>query len=75
MNKELLSAVLKLGGMTEFNCKMCWKAQISKRKLEGEIVDIPADFVDLPRFYDQSFLHFLNQLAENCGLTGSVNIS
>jgi hypothetical protein len=47
---------------------MRWKAIINKRKLAGEIVDIPGDFVDLPRFYDHSFLRYLNQLAENCGL-------
>ena len=67
MNKGLADT-LTLGGTTEFNCKMRWKAIINKRKLAGEIVDIPGDFVDLPRFYDHSFLRYLNQLAENCGL-------
>ena len=52
----------------EFNCKMRWKAIINKWRLAGETVDIPGDFIDLPRFYDHSFLHYLNKLAENCGL-------
>ena len=52
----------------EFNCKMRWKAIINKRRLVGEIVDIPGDFVDLPHFYYHSFLHYLNKHAENCGL-------
>jgi glutamate-1-semialdehyde aminotransferase len=47
---------------------MGWKAIINKRKLAGEIVDIPGDFVDLPCFYDHSFLRSLNQLAEKYGL-------
>jgi hypothetical protein len=47
---------------------MRWKAKINKRKLAGEIVDIPGDFVDLPRFYDHSFLHYLNERAKNCSL-------
>jgi hypothetical protein len=47
---------------------MRWKAKINKRKLAGEIVDIPGDFVDLPRFYDHSFLHHLNERAKKCGL-------
>ena len=67
MNKGLADD-LTLGGTTEFNCRMRWKATINKRKLAGEIVDIPLDFVDLPRYYDHSFLHHLNQRAKNCGL-------
>jgi hypothetical protein len=67
MNKGLCDT-LTLGGTTEFNCKMRWKAKINKRKLAGEIVDIPGDFVDLPRFYDHSFLQYLNERAKNCGL-------
>jgi hypothetical protein len=51
------------------NCKMRWKAIINNRKLAGEILDIPGDFIDLLQFYDHSFLlGYLNQLAENCGL-------
>ncbi len=67
MNRGLCDT-LTLGGTTEFNCKMRWKAKINKRKLAGEIVDIPGDFVDLPRFYDHSFLHYLNERAKNCSL-------
>ena len=63
-----LSDTLTLGGTTEFNCKMRWKARINKQKLAGESVDIPGDFVDLPRFYDHSYLHYLNERAVSCGL-------
>jgi hypothetical protein len=63
-----LADTLTLGGTTEFNCKMRWKAKINKQKLAGEIVDIPVDFIDLPRFYDHSFLHYLNELAKSCGI-------
>jgi hypothetical protein len=66
-NKRL-SDTVTLGGTTEFNCKMRWKAKINERRLAGESVDIPGDFVDLPRFYDHSYLHYLNELAKNCGL-------
>jgi hypothetical protein len=45
-----LSDTLTLGGTMEFNCKMRWKAIINKRRLAGEIMDIPGDFVDLPCF-------------------------
>jgi hypothetical protein len=32
-------------------------------------MDIPGDFVDLPPFYDHSFLHYyLNERAKNCSL-------
>jgi hypothetical protein len=67
MNKRL-SDTLTLGGTAEFNCKMRWKAKINKQKLALESVDIPGDFVDLPRFYDHSYLHYLNERAGNCGL-------
>jgi hypothetical protein len=50
MKKRLADTLTTLGGMTQFNCKICWKAKINKEKLAGEIVDIPGDFVDLPRF-------------------------
>jgi hypothetical protein len=68
MNKRLADTLI-LGGTAEFNCKMRWKAKINKRKLAGESVDIPGDFVDLPRFYDHSYLHYLNERAGSCGLT------
>jgi hypothetical protein len=67
MNR-VLADTLTLGGTTEFNIKMRWKAEINKRKLEGGIVDIAGDFIDLPRFFDHSYLDYLNNLAENCGL-------
>jgi hypothetical protein len=44
MNKTLADA-LTLGGTTQFNIRMRWKASINKRKLA---VDIQGDFVNLP---------------------------
>jgi hypothetical protein len=67
MNK-VLSDTLTLGGTAEFNCKMRWRAKINKQKLAGESVDIPGDFVDSPRFYDHSYLHYLNERVLSCGL-------
>jgi hypothetical protein len=58
MNPEL-SDVLELGGTTEFNVKM---------QCKYEQIDIPGNFSDLPRFFDHSFLHFLNELAQRKGL-------
>ena len=72
MNRKLADT-LTLGGTTEYNVKMRWKAKINKRRLAGEIVDIPGDFVDLPRFFDHSLLHYLNGLAQNCGLPAIFN--
>jgi hypothetical protein len=66
-NKKLAD-ILTLGGTTEFNCKMRWKFGINKKLLAGESVDIPGSFVDLPRFYDHSYLHYLNDYARKCGL-------
>jgi hypothetical protein len=63
-----LGDTLTLGGTTEFNCKMRWKAKINAQKLAGETVDITGDFVDLPRFYDHSYLHYLNERARSFGL-------
>jgi hypothetical protein len=67
MNPEL-SDILELGGTTEFNVKMRYKYEQNNKKLAGERIDIPGDFTDLPRFYDHSFLHFLNELAQRKGL-------
>ncbi len=49
MNKTLADTPT-LGGTTQFNIRMRWNAAINKRKLAGEIVDIPGDFIDLPRY-------------------------
>ena len=57
MNK-ILADTLTLGSTTEFNIRMRWKAKVNKKKLAGEIVDIPGDFIDLPRYYDHSYLGF-----------------
>jgi hypothetical protein len=58
-----LADTVTLGGSMEFNVKMRWKHSMNNKKLAGETVDVPGDFIDSPRFYDHSFLHHLNQLA------------
>jgi hypothetical protein len=67
MNPEL-SDILELGGTTEFNVKMRYKYHQNNKKLAGESIDIPGEFTNLPRFFDHSFLHFLNELAQSKGL-------
>jgi hypothetical protein len=67
MNKHP-SDTLTLGGATEFNIRMRLKAKMNKRKLDGEMVDVPFLFLDLPRHYDNSLLQCLNELSQNCGL-------
>jgi hypothetical protein len=67
MNPELADT-LTLGGTTEFNVKMRYKYGQNNKRLAGESIDIPGDFSDLPRFFDHSLLHFLNELAQSKGL-------
>jgi hypothetical protein len=69
MNKILLAGTLTLGGTTQFNIRMRWKAKVNKRELVVEIMDIPGDFVEIPEYYDHSYLDYLSELAENCGLS------
>jgi hypothetical protein len=47
---KTLADTLMLGGTTQFNIRMRWKATINNRKLGGEIVDILGDFFDLPQY-------------------------
>ena len=68
MSKQLADT-LTLGGTAEYNVKQRWKARVNKMRLAGIIVNIPGSFVDLPQFYDHSFLQYLNAAAENCGLS------
>jgi hypothetical protein len=67
MNPEF-SDILELGGATEFDVKMQRKCEQNNKKLAGERIDIPGNFTDSPRFFDHSFLHFLNELAQRKGL-------
>ena len=63
-----LADTLTLGGTTEYNVKQRWKARINQQRLDGASVDILTAFVHLPRFYDHSFLQYLNDTAKKCGL-------
>ena len=60
MNKRLADT-LTLGGAAEYNMKQRWKHGTKP-------VGIPSVFVNKPRFYDHSFLQYLNELAEGLGL-------
>jgi hypothetical protein len=64
-----LADTLTLGGTTEYNVKKRWKAKINQQRLDDvSSVNIPTAFIDLPLFYDHSFLQYLNDAAEKCGL-------
>ena len=60
MNKQIADT-LTLGGAAEYNLKQRWKHGTKP-------VGIPSVFIDKPRFYDHSFLQYLNDRAEGLGL-------
>jgi hypothetical protein len=60
MNKRLADTIT-LGGAAEYNLKQ-------RRKHGTKPVGIPSGFANKQRFYDHSFLQFLNELAKGLGL-------
>jgi hypothetical protein len=64
MNKRMADT-LTLGGAAEYNVKQRWKCGINEKKLNKVAIGIPR----APRYYDHSFLQYLNKEAKRCGLS------